>query len=391
MTEYSRMSKGNFVASSTQTSAIITFPFQPDFVEVWNYTNIAAGVTDSTITRAWWDNKMVDPTSGNPVTMIEGYNSSGALIFDNIITNGISSFAAGLLLQYGPTIQIASTTKATNTITTATAHGYSVGDTVIMQGLATTVTNNAYRLLNGIPFTIVTVPSTTTFTISWNTNQTNYTALSGSPTGALVKKVLYPFLYLPQDNVVSAVTTGASQTVIQTTMYHNLEVGQEVAFRVLPFWGMTQLNSLPNNLIPGSPIYGYVTAITGTVDGVTLDNWHVAVNINSSSFTAFNTNQATIPTSITPAQIVAVGDINTGGVSIGTYDTTTLYPSPAFPLPNNRVPTINGPAIKGAFVNNTEQGFVIGSGAPTVITGTTIVTASSTVLWHAYYHDIAKP
>jgi len=391
MTEYSRMSKGNFVASSTQTSAIITLPFQPDFVEVWNYTNIAAGVTDSTITRAWWDNKMVDPTSGNPVTMIEGYNSSGALIFDNIITNGISSFAAGLLLQYGPTIQIASTTKATNTITTATAHGYSVGDTVIMQGLATTVTNNAYRLLNGIPFTIVTVPSTTTFTISWNTNQTNYTALSGSPTGALVKKVLYPFLYLPQDNVVSAVTTGASQTVIQTTMYHNLEVGQEVAFRVLPFWGMTQLNSLPNNLIPGSPIYGYVTAITGTVDGVTLDNWHVAVNINSSSFTAFNTNQATIPTSITPAQIVAVGDINTGGVSIGTYDTTTLYPSPAFPLPNNRVPTINGPAIKGAFVNNTEQGFVIGSGAPTVITGTTIVTASSTVLWHAYYHDIAKP
>jgi hypothetical protein len=385
------MSKGNFVASSTQTSAIITLPFQPDFVEVWNYTNIAAGVTDSTITRAWWDNKMVDPTSGNPVTMIEGYNSSGALIFDNIITNGISSFAAGLLLQYGPTIQIASTTKATNTITTATAHGYSVGDTVIMQGLATTVTNNAYRLLNGIPFTIVTVPSTTTFTISWNTNQTNYTALSGSPTGALVKKVLYPFLYLPQDNVVSAVTTGASQTVIQTTMYHNLEVGQEVAFRVLPFWGMTQLNSLPNNLIPGSPIYGYVTAITGTVDGVTLDNWHVAVNINSSSFTAFNTNQATIPTSITPAQIVAVGDINTGGVSIGTYDTTTLYPSPAFPLPNNRVPTINGPAIKGAFVNNTEQGFVIGSGAPTVITGTTIVTASSTVLWHAYYHDIAKP
>ena len=188
MTEYSRMSKGNFVASSTQTSAIITLPFQPDFVEVWNYTNIAAGVTDSTITRAWWDNKMVDPTSGNPVTMIEGYNSSGALIFDNIITNGISSFAAGLLLQYGPTIQIASTTKATNTITTATAHGYSVGDTVIMQGLATTVTNNAYRLLNGIPFTIVTVPSTTTFTISWNTNQTNYTALSGSPTGALVKK-----------------------------------------------------------------------------------------------------------------------------------------------------------------------------------------------------------
>jgi hypothetical protein len=391
MAEYSRIAKGSFVAVSGQTSAVINLPFQPDFVEVWNYTNIAAGVTDSTITRAYWDNKMVDPTSGNPITMIEGYSSTGALIYDNIITNGISSFAAGLLLQYGPTQQIASTTKSGNIITTASAHGYAVGDTVIMQGLATGVTNNAYRLLNGIPFTIVTVPTTTEFTISWNTNQSSYTALSGSPAGALVKKVLYPFLYLPQDNFISAVTTGAAQTVIQTTMYHNLELGQEVAFRVPSFWGMTQLNSLPNTLIPGSPIYGYVTAITGTVNGVTLDNWHVAVNINSSNYTAFTTNQTTIPTSITPAQIVAVGDVNTGGVSIGTYDTTTLYPSPAFPIPNNRVPTINGPAIKGAFVNNTEQGFVIGAGAPTVITGTTIVTSASTILWRAYLSDLARP
>lgn len=392
MTEYSRMAKGSFTAASGQTAAVINLPFQPDFVEVWNYTNIKTSGA-SLVTRAWWNSNFFDASTGVSPTMIEGYNSAGtpAVVFDNIQANGISTFAAGLLFQYGPTIQIASTTKATNTITTATAHGYNVGDTVIMQGLATTVTNNAYRLLNGIPFTIVTVPTTTTFTINWNTNQTSYTALSASPAGALVKKVLYPFLYLPEDNVVSAVTTGAAQTVISTTMYHNLELGQEVAFRVPSFWGMIQLNSLPNNLIPGSPIYGYVTAITGTVNGVTLDNWNVAVNINSSAFTAFTTNQTTIPTNLTPAQIVPVGDVNTGGVSIGTYDTTTLYPSPAFPIPNNRTPTINGPAIKGAFVNNTEQGFVIGAGAPSVITGTTIITSGSQIVWRAFLHDIARP
>ncbi len=394
MAEYSRIAKGNFTAASGVTAAYVNLPFQPDYVELWNYTNIKASPAAHLVTRAWWDNKLIDG-SNNP-TMIELYNSAGtAAAFDTIQTNGISSYYGGLALQYGPTIQIASTTKATNTITTATAHGYNVGDTVIMQGLATGVTNNAYRLLNGIPFTIVTVPTTTTFTISWNTNQSNYTALSASPAGALVKKVLYPFLYLPEDNFIAAITTGSSQTVIQTTMYHNLELGQEVAFRVPSFWGMTQLNSLPNNVIPGSPIYGYVTAITGTVDGVALDNWHVAVNINSSAYTAFNTNQSTIPTNVTPAQIVPVGDVNTGGLSIGTYDTTTLYPSPAFPIPNNRVPTINGPAIKGAFVNNTSQGFFIGAGIGNVDTnaGTAILTPSQAnqIYWHAYLHDYAAP
>ncbi len=392
MAEYSRIAKGNFTAASGVTAAYVNLPFQPDFVELWNYTNIKTAAAN-TVARAWWDNKLVDG-SNNP-TMVEIYNNSSAVVFDTIQTNGISSYYGGLALQYGPTIQIASTTKATNTITTATAHGYNVGDTVIMQGLATGVTNNAYRLLNGIPFTIVTVPTTTTFTISWNTNQSNYTALSASPAGALVKKVLYPFLYLPEDNFIAAITTGTSQTVIQTTMYHNLELGQEVAFRVPSFWGMTQLNSLPNNVIPGSPIYGYVTAITGTVDGVALDNWHVAVNINSSAYTAFNTNQSTIPTNVTPAQIVPVGDVNTGGLSIGTYDTTTLYPSPAFPIPNNRVPTINGPAIKGAFVNNTSQGFFIGAGVTAVDANaaSAILTPSQAnqIYWRAYLSDIALP
>lgn len=381
MAEYSRMAKGSFTAGSSQTSAIITLPFQPDFVEVWNFTNIAAGAAASKVTRAWWDSNFVDG-SGNDATMIEGYSAGSATIFDVIETNGISTFSAGLMLQYGATQQVIGITKANPARVNVTAHGYSVGDTVVFQGLATSVTNNAMRLLNDIQFTIVAVSDADHFDIKWNTNQSSYTALSGSPAGALVKKVLNPFLYLPGDNVISAITTGAT-TTIATTTYHNFEVGQEIAFRVPSFWGTTQLNSLPNNTIPGSPIYGYVVSIT--------DNWTFVCNINSTGFTAFNTNQSTIPTSVTPAQTLAVGDVNTGGVSIGTYDNTTLYPSPTFPTSTNRVPTINGPAIKGAFVNNTSQGFIIGTGAPTVITGTTIVTASSQIIWRAFLHDLAKP
>ncbi len=235
-------------------------------------------------------------------------------------------------------------------------------------------------LLNDVPFTIVTVPSTTTFTINWNTNQSNYTALTVQ-TVPTVKKILYPFLYVPQDNVITGLTLAATTTVT-TSMYHNFEVGQEVAFRIPPQWGTTQLNSLPNTVIPGSPIYGYVVSVT--------DNWTFVVNINSSAYTAFNTNPSSPNiVGLTYAQVLAVGDVNTGGMQI--YSGSPLYPSPRFPTFSNRVPTINGPAILGAFVNNTEQGFYIGTGTGNTDTDVTIMTTGDIIYWHAYLHDYSHP
>jgi hypothetical protein len=381
MTEYSRIAKGNFTAASGQTTAVVNLPFQPDRVEIFNYTNIKSAAAN-VVARAWWFSNLID--GANNPTMVEIYNGSTAVVFDTIQTNGISTFAAGLALQYGATQQVIGITKAALARVNVTAHGYNIGDTVILQGIATGVTNNAMRFLNGVPFTIEAVSDADHFDIQWNTNQSSYTAISGSPTGALVKKVLYPFLYLPEDNVVSAVTRGATTTVV-TTMYHNFEVGQEIAFRVPTIWGTTQLNSLPNTLIPGSPVYGYVTSIT--------DNWTFVCNINSTGFTAFTTNQTTVPSNWTPAQVLAVGDVNTGGniISAG----SPLYPSPQFPTSTNRVPTINGPAIRGAFVNNTSQGFIIGAGVTAVDTNaaSAILTPSQAnqIAWVAYLDDMQIP
>ena len=399
MAEYSRLAKGSFTAASGQTAAVIDLPFLPDFVEVWNLTNIGNAAVAGNITYALWDN-MIPPftPSGKSAssTMAQVYatvTGGVAINWDTIYTNGVTggtapaggiqTFQGGLALQYGPTIQITGITKANPAVvTTSAAHGYVVGDTVIMQGIALASTNNM-QLLNSVPFTISAVTSTT-FTIKWDASGSNYTAISGSPAGTLVKKVLYPFLYLPQDNFVSAVTLG-NTTTIQTTMYSNFYVGQEVAFRVPPIWGPIQLNALPNVLIPGSPIYGYVVSIT--------DNWTFVVNINSSAFTAFTDNftmtAATLP-GLSYMQVVPVGDVNTGGESISAG--SQLYPAPLFPISSNRVSTINGPAIKGAFVNNTAQGFIIGNGTPQQQGGTgTIVTSGAEILWKAYLHDFARP
>jgi hypothetical protein len=393
MTEYSRLAKGSFMA--TGTSAIVVLPFQPDFVEIWNYSNIKT-LADSTVTRAWWDNKLAD--GANNPTMIEGYNSSGVVIFDqitNISSNlGINAFSGGIALQYGAAQAITTLTKSASptVVTTTGNHGYQVGDTVIMYGIALNTTNNM-QLLNNVPFTITAIGSPTTFSVKWDSSGSAYTTVS--PTAAFVKKVLYPFLYVPQDNVVTAVTTGTT-TTIATSMYHNFEPGQEIAFRMPTLWGTVQLNSLPDVLIPGSPIYGYVTSVT--------DNWTFVCNINSSSFTAF-TNNFTMASNgstlvgLTFAQVVAVGDVNTGGLGIytsganGFLSNSPLYPSPNFPTSTNRVPTINGPAVKGAFVNNTSQGFTIGSGLGAVITASTgtIVANTNIIYWQAKLHDFANP
>ncbi len=374
MSEYSKSAAGNFI--STGAAQAINLPFIPNRVKFTNYTATAAFANHG-IPNGYWSAGM-----GQGFATCEVVGAGPVLEVGVVLTQGISTFSGGLSQQYGAAIGIASITAANPTVVTTTvAHGYKVGDTVVLQGLNESATTGMQQIA-GIPFTISVVGSTTTFTIKWDTNQTNFTALTASPPGAFVKKVLYPFLYLPEDNVISAITTGTTTTVV-TTMYHNMVVGQQVAFRIPSVYGTTQLNSLPNNVVPGSPIYGYVQSIT--------DNWTVVVNTNSTGYTAFNSNQpfANYPGLQFP-QIVPVGDVNSGGWP---YTGGSLYPSPSFPTSSGGVPTINGPAIQGAFVNNTSQGFIIGAGnavvATTADTSSHLVGASSDVIyWEAFLDDI---
>lgn len=386
MTEYSRMVHGRYTVTggvlntSAPAAKIINLPFQPDAVELYNYTQ-AATPAQGGVPFAYWDSNM-----GQGQAIINAFNATPVLTSDNITSGGISTFAAGQLLQYGPTQQVVSSTKADPASFEVTGHGYTTGDVVIFQGLYSTQFTAGMPQMDGIPFTI-TVTDANNFTVPWNSNQSNYTALAASPSGALVKKVLYPYLYFPGVSYISAMTLSTTTTV-HTTAAHNFVVGQEVAFRIPSItgvtpaaWGPTQLNSLPNTLTPGSPVYGYVISVT--------DYNTVVVNIDSSAYTAFNSN---IPVANVPGlnypQIVAVGDVNTGGVEITAN--SQLYPPPySVPIGTTRVNTINGPAIKGAYVNNTSQGFVIGAGAGVTLTTAFLGgAAEDVIIWRAFLHDM---
>jgi len=389
MAEYSRMAKGNYTVTggslgvSAPSLKYINLPFTPDYVELINYTQCLTPADDG-VPFAKWDasvNVTVSMVTYNP-TVIEVYNGATTLSTDLVLTNGITPFSAGLGFQFGPAQQVVASTKGTTTSFQVTGHGYSVGDTVMFYGLYSTQFTAGMPQLSNVPMTIVTVTDANNFIVNWNTNNSAYTNLAASPTGAFVKKLLYPFLYEPGVNVITAITLGAT-TTIQTAAYHNYVVGQEVGFHIPTSWGTSQLNELPDILIPGSPVYGYVVSIT--------DNWTFVVNINSSSYTAFTTNQpvSTLPGLQFPL-VVAVGDVNTGGnlISAG----SPLYPSPQFPTFSGGTRTINGPAIRGAFVNNTSQGFIIGTGAGHTDTDAFLGGADGDVIeWRAYLHDYSNP
>lgn len=373
MTEYSRMAKGRF--TSTGAAQVIQLPFRPDAVQMWNYSAALAAPSANAVLSAYWDVNM-----GQGFAIETAYNATPVMVSDVVIANGISSFEAGQLLQYGPSKQIVGITKANPAIVTVTAHGLKSGDVVVMQGLYQSATTGMPQIAE-IPFT-VTVIDANSFSIPWNTNQSNYTALSGSPSGAVMKQVLYPYLYFPGQTFISAITLGTT-TTIDTTDAHNFVVGQEVAFRIPSQWGTVQLNSLPNVPIPGSPIYGYVIAVT--------DYNTVVVNIDSSAYTAFNSNQSATVLGYSYPQIVAVGDVNTGGVQISAG--SQLYPPPYYsPIGTTRVNTINGPAIQGAFVNNTSQGFIIGAGVGSNLSSSVLVGVEGNIVyWRAFYHDMSLP
>jgi len=403
MTEYSRMAKGNYVVSggtlgvSAPSAKIINLPFKPDYVELINYTQSITPAQHG-IPFAFWD-ASVTPVTVSSVqydTIIEVFNATPVLTTDSVrVGSGISVFSAGQLLQFGPVYKHNSVASADfsiavsgaggpTTVTTATAHGLSSGDVIIFEGLFQSSTTGMPQL-DGIPFT-VTVLTSTTFTIPWDTSGSNYTAFnSATNTGNIGawKKVLYPYIYFPGVSFISGITLGTT-TTIDTTDAHNFVVGQEVAFRIPNQWGTVELNTLPNLLTPGSPVYGYVIAVT--------DYNTVVVNINSSAYTAFTVNPtvASVP-GLSYPQIVAVGDVNTGGVQISSG--SALYPPPYYsPIGTTQVNTINGPAIQGAFVNNTSQGFIIGNGASRTDTSSWIGGSNGDRMeWRAYLHDLSIP
>jgi hypothetical protein len=385
MAEYSRIAKGHVTNPATGSPIVINLPFQPDSVSFWNYSLANTTPTSQNVISGNWDVSM-----GQGYAVIEGYNTTPYLQYDTVTSNGITSFAAGIGNQLGPLVLlgttggagIAQTSSTVLTVTTAAAHGLLPGNWILLQNLYQTATTGMQQIA-GIPFEVLTVASTTTFTIGWVGNASNLTAITTAATGAAgFKQILYPVLYAPGVAFPWTITVSNGVGTVNTTAPHNFQIGQQIAFRIPSAYGAQQLNSLPDTLIPGQSLYYYVATVpTATSFTFTGAPAITAFNVALPAFTSFP--------GLKFAQVVAVGDINSGGYP---YSGSALYPAPTLYTGNTLVQssTINGPAIQGSFVNNTSQGFIIGAGAGTALTTATMNGVTGNIIyWRAYLSDLA--
>lgn len=378
MAEYSRIAKGNVTTLAGGGTPFINLPFLPELVKWKNFTASTSGGATGYVTSGYWDVSM-----GQGSAIYEVVTASTlALTAATTTTGGVYSFSAGLSLQYGPVILlgssggIAKTSPTVLTVTTTAAHGLVPGNWVTFQNLYETSTTGMQQIA-GIPFEVLSVGSTTTFTIGWVGNSSNLTAIDGSATGAAgFKQILYPTLYVPGVSVPWSIAQSAGVVTVKTTAACNFKIAQEIGFRIPSVWGAGELNESSGNvLIPGSQQYFYVTSVDTTTN-----NCSFTFNY-SGPLTTFNVNQTfTSFSGLRFPEVFATGNINTGGVA---YSGGQLYPSPNVFGENQLLssPTINGPAISGAYVNNTSNGFYIGS--------TAAPTASQVIYWEAVLSDLA--
>lgn len=112
-----------------------------------------------------------------------------------------------------------------------------------------------------------------------------------------------PGFYKPSKFNISAITRGASTTVT-TSVNNNYVVGQQVRLLIPPGYGSTQLNGQ----------FGYVTSVPAANQ--------VVIALNSTNANAFI---ASPPGAVQNAEIIAIGDINSGVInSSGRTNTGTF-------------------------------------------------------------------
>jgi hypothetical protein len=358
------MLQGQFTVPATLPASVnVNCGFLPTKVQIRDqtlYGNLGTGFF--TLQDAWWD--FTSPTNTNGTRL----NAAGTSLLPFQINAtpsvlppppGITLYDGTKSILNGPAIVGTTIVRATGVFTTATAHGFAVGDTVI-------VTNNTViKQIGGMIFTIATVPSATSFTVVGGGfllvgSNPNFTA---DETAYVVKKIVVGPLFYPNRVQIDAVTA-ANPMVVTVNPNHRLTVGQQVRFKVPKAFGMVQLDNLQG-------VITAVTANTLTFGPLNSVGGVIGAGIDSTAFTPFTWPSVTsVP--FTFAYLESIG----AGPSATPVSYVNLNP-------------YNQDFLDDATTNEQFQGFNVGTGLLAQATATVIgVNPGDIISWTAWRADV---
>jgi len=245
------------VFTSDGANKIINLPGSADYIRVLNQTEAAANGTasiDDAFQWEWWNNYALGTclvtykeNAGNTTLVDE--NTASKLVYRETVPSPEAAKAATAI------------TAANPAVVTATAHGYSVGDRVVVEN------NVVMKQIGGMVFTVTAVADANTFTLGY----LNASGFAAAETGCNFRRLPADVEVLPGAKFITNITQAAN-AVVTFSEAHDYEIGDVLYFRVPRInatrWGMVEMDGLE----------GKVTAITAST---------VTVDIDSSAFTAF--------------------------------------------------------------------------------------------------------
>lgn len=266
--------------SFTSTGANVTLAIRSDvdWIQVYNYTQFAAGTGSAQVVWSYWQRGMAAGTglaytkTASTLAAIPAALTGGAgfTLIDS------SASLPGPLNATITAISNASIPVVTNTGT----NGLVAGNVVKLINVA------GAQQLGGYDFTVgYNTLSTTTFSL-------DYMAQIVAGTTGSWRLIPYSPLFYPSRRRITKITK-ASSAVITMSVTHGYTVGQAVRIVVPAAFGMVEINNLVGN----------ITAInTNTSSGNS-----ITVDIDSTSFTTFAFPLSST-VAFTPAEVIPVGE-----------------------------------------------------------------------------------
>ena len=264
-----------------------------DWAEVVNYTQTVAS-TQWAATKFYWqigmnqNDAQQEYHAAASQAISHSFCSTG---FNGATYQGISVVDSSAQ-PIGTSIAVTAVTNAAPpVVNTGTTTGLIANNSIVRLSSLTTGGQ-----MCGIDFSIGAVVAATSFTLA------HMPTPAAGGTG-FYRQIIYPALYYPRRRWITAVTTGATTTLV-TSVTNSFNVGESVRFIVPEAFGMTQLNYLSGTVLAVNQV------------GTTGNNT-VTVDIDSSAFTPFVFPlNAAVPFSY--AQIIPVGENTAAALAAGT-------------------------------------------------------------------------
>lgn len=273
MTAETEIMVGSYTSDGTYK--ILQLPAEVHHLQIDNYTQYSAVTNPGVIKHARW-------FLGMPNDYYLGVKNTDGLATDERVLGTSGGFR---VLESQPNNlgvignAITAITAANPPVVSKVAHGYQVGDTVLL-----TATTGMLQIA-GMEATVTVRDSDDLFSIGYIVGG----SFAAPATAGYARRIETPNQFKPRRKFITNITQAAS-AVITMSVIHDFAVGEKVRIVLPTAFGMTEINGQ-----------------LGTITAISTANNTITVDINSTGYTAF-AFPASGDVPFTFAQVIPVGD-----------------------------------------------------------------------------------